>query len=149
MLSYLADFEAYFGPLRLFRYITLRAAFAGLTAMSIGFIMGPWLFAKLRALSASQSLRTKDEVGELAELHASKVANPDNGWADDLCCCGCQCGAVGAAECVCVYGAAGLSRPDGARFLDDYLKVVKKNSDWAFGSLEAGGAGAAHCAWRC
>jgi phospho-N-acetylmuramoyl-pentapeptide-transferase len=79
MLSYLADFEAYFGPLRLFRYITLRAAFAALTAMSIGFIMGPWLFAKLRALSAKQSLRTKDEVGELADLHASKSQTPTMG----------------------------------------------------------------------
>jgi phospho-N-acetylmuramoyl-pentapeptide-transferase len=79
MLSYLADFENIFGPLRLFRYLTLRAAFAGMTAMGIGFLVGPWLFAKLRSLRARQAFRGKDEVGELAELHASKAQTPTMG----------------------------------------------------------------------
>ena len=79
MLSYLADFEAYFGPLRLFRYLTLRAAFAGLTAMGIGFIIGPYSLAQLRRFSAKQSLRGKDEVGDLAALHASKAQTPTMG----------------------------------------------------------------------
>ena len=79
MLSYLADFEAYYGPLRLFRYITLRAAFAGLTSMGIGFLIGPFLLALLRRLSAKQSLRGIDEVGDLAALHASKARTPTMG----------------------------------------------------------------------
>ena len=57
MLSYLAEFENIFGPFRLFRYLTLRAAFAGLSAMSIGFILGPWIFSKLRQLRAKQAFR--------------------------------------------------------------------------------------------
>ena len=40
MLSYLADFESFFGPLRLFRYLSLRIAFCGLTSMMIGFFVG-------------------------------------------------------------------------------------------------------------
>lgn len=79
MLSYLADFEAYFGPLRLFRYLTLRAAFAGMTGLGIGFLLGPWLFAKLRELRAKQAFRSKEEVGDLADLHASKAQTPTMG----------------------------------------------------------------------
>ncbi len=35
MLSYLADYEALFGPFRLFRYITLRSVLATATALMI------------------------------------------------------------------------------------------------------------------
>ncbi|MEM7792507.1 MAG: phospho-N-acetylmuramoyl-pentapeptide-transferase, partial [Verrucomicrobiota bacterium] len=79
MLSYLADYENIFGPLRLFRYLTLRAAFGGMTAMGIGFLVGPWIFAKLRVLRAKQSLRGKEEVGQLADLHAAKAQTPTMG----------------------------------------------------------------------
>ena len=128
MLSYLADFESYFGPLRLFRYLTLRAALAGMTAMWIGFIVGPWLFAKLRQLRARQSFRDKDEVGDLAELHASKAQTPTMG---------------GLMICAAVVGSSLLwARPNVfvltalvvylgltvIGFLDDYLKIAKKNS---------------------
>lgn len=79
MLLELADYEHLWGPLRLFRYLTLRAAFAGVTAMIIGFVLGPWLFAQLRRLRAKQAFRTRDEVGDLAELHASKAQTPTMG----------------------------------------------------------------------
>lgn len=128
MLSYLADYEAYFGPLRLFRYLTLRAAFAGMTGLAIGFILGPWLFAKLRQLRAKQAFRGKDEVGDLADLHASKAHTPTMG---------------GLMICAAVVGSSLLwARPNVyvitalivylgltvIGFLDDYLKVTKKDS---------------------
>jgi phospho-N-acetylmuramoyl-pentapeptide-transferase len=128
MLSYLAEFEHLFGPLRLFRYLTLRAAFAGMTALGIGFFIGPWLFAKLRALRARQAFRGADEVGALAELHASKAQTPTMG---------------GLMICVSVVGSTLLwARPNVyvytallvylgltvIGFLDDYLKVSKANS---------------------
>lgn len=128
MLSYLADYEYIFGPLRLFRYLTLRAAFAGVTAMGIGFVLGPWIFAKLRELRARQAFRGKDEVGELAELHASKAQTPTMG---------------GFMICVSVVGSAVLWASPNVYvytalviylgltvigFLDDYLKVSKANS---------------------
>jgi len=128
MLSYLADFEAYFGPLRLFRYLTLRAAFAGMTAMGIGFIVGPWLFAKLRLLKAKQSLRGKDEVGALADLHAGKAHTPTMGGLM-ICISIVLSTVLWARPNVYVYTALmvylGLTV---VGFLDDYLKVVKRNS---------------------
>ena len=72
-------FPHIFLKLYLFRYITLRAAFAGLTSMGIGFLIGPFLLALLRRLSAKQSLRGIDEVGDLAALHASKARTPTMG----------------------------------------------------------------------
>ncbi len=129
MLSLLAEFEEFFGPLRLFRYLSLRSAFAGMTAMGIGFIIGPWLINKLTQLRARQSMRTKDEVRELADLHAEKAQTPTMGG-------------------LMISGAVVLSallwaRPNiyvitalfiyigltGLGFLDDYLKVSKGNSD--------------------
>ena len=128
MLSYLADFEAYFGPLRLFRYLTLRAAFAGMTAMGIGLLCGPWLFAKLRRMSAQQSLRSKDEVGALADLHAAKSHTPTMGGL--LICASLVVSVLlWARPNVYVYTSLivylGLTL---LGFLDDYLKVVKRNS---------------------
>ena len=128
MLSYLADLEHLFGPLRLFRYLTLRAAFAGLTGLGIGFLIGPWLFARLRLLRAKQSLRTEDEVGELANLHASKAQTPTMGGL--MICMAVTVSAVlWARPNVYVYTALvvywGLTV---IGFLDDYLKISKKNS---------------------
>jgi phospho-N-acetylmuramoyl-pentapeptide-transferase len=128
MLSYLADFENIFGPLRLFRYLTLRAAFAGMTAMGIGFLVGPWLFAKLRDLRARQAFRGKDEVGELAELHASKSQTPTMGGLM-ICVAVVLSAVLWARPNVYVYTALviylGLTV---IGFIDDYLKVSKANS---------------------
>lgn len=128
MLSYLADFESFFGPLRLFRYLTLRAAFAGMTAMGIGFLIGPWLFAKLRELRAKQAFRDKDEVGELAELHASKAQTPTMGGLM-ICVSIVVSSVLWAQPNVYVYTALliyiGLTV---IGFLDDYLKVSRQDS---------------------
>ena len=128
MLSYLAEFENIFGPLRLFRYLTLRAAFAGLTAMSIGFILGPWIFAKLRQVSAKQVFRGEDEVGILAELHASKAQTPTMGGLM-ICVSVVISALLWARPNIYVYTALiiylGLTVID---FLDDYLKVSQSNS---------------------
>ncbi len=141
MLSYLADLEAYFGPLRLFRYLTLRAAFAGLTAMGVGFLLGPWLFAKLRSLRAKQSLRGKDEVGELADLHAAKAQTPTMGGLM-ICASVVFSSVLWARPNVYVYTAllvyVGLTV---IGFLDDYLKVVKRNSKGLSGRWKLLGQG--------
>ena len=128
MLTYLADYEAFFGPLRLFRYITLRAAFAGMTAMGVGFIIGPWIFAKLRELRAKQAFRGADEVGDLAALHASKAQTPTMGGLM-ICVSIVTSSLLWARPNVYVYTALiiylGLTV---IGFLDDYLKVSKANS---------------------
>ncbi len=79
MLSYLADLEEWFGPFRLFRYITLRSVLAAGTALIFGFVLAPWLLRKLRAFNVSQILREASEVGDLASLHAGKKDTPTMG----------------------------------------------------------------------
>jgi len=128
MLSYLADYESFFGPLRLFRYITLRAGFAGMTALLVGFWIGPWLFTRLRLLRARQSVRGEDEVGDLAKLHATKAQTPTMGGLM-ICVSVVVATVLWARPNVYVYTAllvyVGLTV---IGFLDDYLKVVKRNS---------------------
>lgn len=79
MLSYLADFESLWGPLRLFRYISLRAMGGAATAMMIGMLLAPYVIERLRALKAGQVFRTAEEVGRLADLHNSKKDTPTMG----------------------------------------------------------------------
>lgn len=128
MLSYLAEYESVWGPLRLLRSVTLRTVMGGGTALFIGYILGPWMIAKLRSLSFEQSFRSADEVGKLAELHASKKSTPTMG---------------GLLICLSVVGSTLLwARPNiwvfvsmfvylsltALGFWDDFSKVSKKNS---------------------
>ena len=65
MLSFLADYEHLWGPLRLLRFLTFRALLAALTATVIGFVIGPWLIAHLRRLKFGQHY-DDSRTGELA-----------------------------------------------------------------------------------
>jgi len=47
----------YFSPLRVFRYVTFRTAFAGLTALCLCLVLGPWVMARLRKLHVRQFIR--------------------------------------------------------------------------------------------
>ena len=79
MLSYLQFAEDWFGPLRLFQFISVRAIFAGITALLLGFFLGPKLIRGLRSFGAKQAFREKEEVGKLAELHEGKAKTPTMG----------------------------------------------------------------------
>lgn len=128
MLSYLAAFEEVFGPLRLFGSLTVRMVLAGLTALLIGWVIGPWVISRLQMLKLKQSLRGQAEVGQLAQLHAGKAGTPTMGglliftavmvsvllWARPN---------LYVLACLVVYVAMTV-----LGFLDDYLKVSKRNS---------------------
>jgi phospho-N-acetylmuramoyl-pentapeptide-transferase len=79
MLSHLAAFEEFLGPLRLFRYISFRAMGGAATALIIGMAIAPFLIAWLHRLKAGQVFRSADEVGRLAELHTAKQGTPTMG----------------------------------------------------------------------
>ena len=79
MLSYLAELEHLWGPLRLFQFITFRAGLALVTAFGVGFLIGPPLFIRLRALRLGQPLRSKAVVGALSDLHSKKAGTPTMG----------------------------------------------------------------------
>ena len=128
MLSFLAELESSFGPLRLFGYLTLRAAFAGMTALLLGLYLGPWIIARLHRLRAQQSLRSQAEVGILADLHAEKGQTPTMGGLI-ICLSLVMSVLLWAAPNAYVYTALfvylGLTL---LGFIDDYLKVVQRSS---------------------
>ena len=127
MLSYLADFEEYFGPLRVLRYLTLRTLLAAGTATLIGFMLGPWLIHRLKVLKFGQHY-DDDRTGELAQKFDKKNTPTMGGllifgsvflstflWARPN---------VWIAVAMFVYAAL-----TAVGYRDDYLKVVHKNRD--------------------
>src|SRR6202162_4713982 len=64
----------YVSPLRVFRYVTFRTAFASLTALFLCIALGPWLIAKLRAFQIKQHIR---EDGP--KSHQKKEGTPTMG----------------------------------------------------------------------
>ena len=127
MLSYLSQYEDVFGPLRLLRAITFRTLMATGTAALIGFLIGPWLIAQLRALRFGQHY-DDDRTGDLARRFDKKNTPTMGGlliffsvfgstflWAQPN---------IWVAVSMFVF--AGLTA---VGFRDDYLKVVRKNRD--------------------
>ena len=64
----------YFPPFRLFRYLTFRTAFASLTALATGLIVGPAVVRRLREFQIGQYIR---EEGPKA--HRKKAGTPTMG----------------------------------------------------------------------
>ena len=72
-LLYLKLFH-YFPPFRIFRYLTFRTAFASLTALFTGLIVGPLVIGRLREFQIGQYIR---EEGPKA--HQKKAGTPTMG----------------------------------------------------------------------
>src|SRR6478736_695129 len=125
MLSYLADYESYFHPLRLLGSHTFRTVMATVTAAFIGFLIGPRLIARLRRLKFGQHY-DDDRTGDLAKRFDKKNTPTMGGllifisvfvssvlWA-----------APNIWVCVALFVFAALTA---VGFRDDYLKVVHKS----------------------
>jgi len=126
MLSYLANYAEYYGPLRLFGSITVRAMLAAVTALLIGFFVGPPLIAKFRELKFGHGY-VDDRTGALGASYFDKKNTPTMGgliiffsvfasavlWA-----------APNVWVVVSLFIYAALTVPG---FRDDYLKVVHQN----------------------
>ena len=76
MLYYLLYEQLFplFSPLRVFNYITVRAAVAGMTALVLGLILGPWLIRKLRQFQIGQPIREEGPAS-----HRQKAGTPTMG----------------------------------------------------------------------
>ena len=112
------------GPFRIFRYLTFRTAFASLTALFIGLIIGPAVVRRLREFQIGQYIR---EDGPKA--HQKKAGTPTMGgvlivvgmviptllWADLT-----NRFVWIAVVATLAFGAIG--------FADDYLKVVHRRN---------------------
>ncbi|WP_342361299.1 phospho-N-acetylmuramoyl-pentapeptide-transferase [Terrarubrum flagellatum] len=124
MLTFLAEFSAYFQPLNVFRYITFRTAGATVTAMLFVFLLGPTMILMLRLKQGKgQPIR---EDGP--QSHLLKKGTPTMGglmilsglvistllWANP------RSGYIWVVMLVTIgFGAIG--------FYDDYLKVTKQS----------------------
>ncbi len=68
------SFQDFFSPFNVFRYITFRTALAVITALSISFILAPWIIKLLRRFSVIQHVR---DDGPRA--HLDKTGTPTMG----------------------------------------------------------------------
>jgi len=118
------ELQRYFPPFRIFRYLTFRTAFASLTALFTGLVIGPLVINRLREFQIGQYIR---EEGPKA--HQKKAGTPTMGgllivisiivptllWADLS-----NRFVWLAVFSTCAFGAIG--------FADDYLKVVHRRN---------------------
>ena len=128
MLSWLAQYEEIFGPLRLFDFITFRALLAAAIALVTGFVIAPILIRKLRELSFAQGFREEAEVGKLADLHSGKRNTPTMGgllvtFSVTLATLLCAAPNVYVLTALFVFISLTV-----LGFVDDYRKVVQRNS---------------------
>ena len=115
---------AHFPPFRIFRYVTFRTAFASLTALFMGLIVGPAIIRQLRDFQIGQYIREEGPQG-----HQKKAGTPTMGgvlitiaivvptllWAD--------------LSNVYIWLAVFATVAFGAiGFADDYIKVVRKRN---------------------
>ena len=122
-LLYLKLFH-YFPPFRIFRYLTFRTAFASLTALFTGLIVGPLVIRRLREFQIGQYIREEGPKG-----HQKKAGTPTMGgllivisivvptllWADLS-----NRFVWIAVVATCAFAAIG--------FADDYMKVVHRRN---------------------
>lgn len=129
MMYYLHELSRWLFALNVFKYQTVRAVAAAMTAFLICVLCGPRVIRMLIGLKVGQPIRTKEEVHRLAELHGGKQGTPTMGGALLI-------GSV-------VISALLWARPtnpavwlvllstlalSGLGFWDDYLKVTEKKA---------------------
>jgi len=125
MLTYLADFDNVWHILNVLRYETFRTILAAVTAALVGFIIGPWLIARLRELKFGQHY-DDDRTGDLASRFDKKNTPTMGGVLIFLCVFLSSC--LWAAPNIWVFTALFVyTALTAVGFRDDYLKVVHKN----------------------
>ena len=114
----------YFSPLNVFRYITVRTAYASLTALFLALVLGPWVIARLREMQIGQYIREEGPQG-----HHKKAGTPTMGGV-----------LIVLATAVPVLLWADLTNPfilmalfslfafAAIGFVDDYSKVAKRHN---------------------
>jgi phospho-N-acetylmuramoyl-pentapeptide-transferase len=129
----LADLEG-LGFLRVFRYLSTRILAAAITALIISFILGPWFIERMKNRQFGQQIRDDGPAS-----HKKKAGTPTMGGslilmamvAATLLWCDLRNQFVWLTLVVTVgFGVVG--------FMDDWLKITKKNSKGLPGKLRLG-----------
>lgn len=124
-----ASWAATFSFLNIFRYLTVRAAFACLIGFGLSICIGPRVIRRLISLKIGQPIRSAEEVHKLHELHGAKAGTPTMGGVMII-------GTITVAVLLCgqvwnpyvgvtLFVMLGLGA---LGFMDDYTKVKRKNS---------------------
>ena len=129
MLYHLHKLSEHFSALRLFESQTFRVAGATMVAFLLCLLLGNRVILKLISLKIGQPVRQASEVHKLAELHGGKGGTPTMGGvllvgtviASTLLWARLDNPMVWAA----LFVGAGMAA---LGFVDDYLKVTRKNS---------------------
>jgi len=125
MLYYLHYLTDIFSPLRIFQYITVRALAGAGTAFLISLLVGPGMIRALRKFKIGQQIRE-----EISDVHAGKEGVPTMGGVM----------IIFSVVVSCLLWAVPLNRyiiltistmlyMGGVGFLDDFLKLRKKQSE--------------------
>jgi phospho-N-acetylmuramoyl-pentapeptide-transferase len=116
--------QAHFPPFRIFHYVTFRTAFASLTALFMGLIIGPAIIRQLREFQIGQYIREEGPAG-----HQKKAGTPTMGgvlitiailvptllWAD----------LSNPYIWLCIFSTVAFGA---IGFADDYIKVVHRRN---------------------
>lgn len=135
LYSLLYSLHDWFSPFNVFRYITFRTALAVLTAMLITFIIGPKVIKRLRKFSITQQIRDDGP-----QTHLGKTGTPTMGgvliiisilvtillWGD----------LTNKYILMMIFSLVGFGT---IGFIDDYLKVVRRDSKGLRGCYKFGG----------
>lgn len=134
LYSLLYSLHDWFSPFNVFRYITFRTALAVLTAMLITFILGPRVIKRLRRFSVTQQIRDDGP-----RTHMGKTGTPTMGGALII---------ISILATVLLWGDLtnkyiltmifSLIGFGAIGFIDDYLKVVKRDSKGLRGCYKFG-----------
>jgi phospho-N-acetylmuramoyl-pentapeptide-transferase len=123
LYSLLYSLHDWFSPLNVFRYITFRTSLAVLTALIFSLILGPWIIGKMRRLSLTQQIRDDGP-----KTHMNKAGTPTMGGILIILCILLSVFLWGDLEnmyiWVMIVSLAGFGL---IGFIDDYLKITKKN----------------------
>ena len=116
-----------YSPFRVFQYSTFRTAMASFTACCFRSLLGPWLIARLAAISDRPAhSRGRSEVAPEESRHA------DHGRVADLRLDRRADAAVGQSATPAVWVAlAGLVSFGAVGFLDDYTEGHAASATWA------------------
>ena len=123
LYSLLYSLHDVFSPFNVFRYITFRTSLAVLSAIFFSLLLGPWLIRKLKRFSMTQQIRDDGP-----KSHMNKAGTPTMGGFLIIFSIALSIFLWGDLENIYIwimilslvgFGAIG--------FLDDYLKIIRKN----------------------
>ncbi len=123
LYSLLYSLHDLFSPFNVFRYITFRTSLAVLSAIFFSLLLGPWLIRKLKRFSMTQQIRDDGP-----KSHMGKAGTPTMGGFLIILSIALSIFLWGDLENIYIwimvlslvgFGAIG--------FLDDYLKIIRKN----------------------